>query len=389
MEYLNIKNSNNKLSFEIKGDISKGLDKSIINGIRRTIISHTDTVAFEQINIVENNSSIHNEYIKQRLELIPISISPKNYKNNYLFMIHVVNDNNEPIIKITSNDFDIFPLKSDSIYKDTVTIADYDLINKVPDKVKNSIIKPFTIRDITSYILITELKNTNNTKDKQSLKLYCFPSIGTSKQHSKYNNVSQAVYTFHKDESLFDEQLKNIIKIKKIDKSELEEFKSDYYLEYSERFYHRDIYTEPYWYDFNMSSYHFDKPLTIYKKSILHIISQLQKCIENFENLLTDNDNKLFKYTKVNNSFVIKMNEFDDTIGNIIQSHVVKNIDDKSLIIVCGYRKPHPLELYIDLSLTPREKYSNDKQALNLLVVNLNNIILEIIDILNDMNSKI
>ena len=33
MEYLNIKDNNNDLSFELKGDRNIGLDKSLMNGI--------------------------------------------------------------------------------------------------------------------------------------------------------------------------------------------------------------------------------------------------------------------------------------------------------------------------------------------------------------------
>ena len=94
------------------------------------------------------------------------------------------------------------------------------------------------------------------------------------------------------------------------------------------------------------------------------------------------------KYTKKDKLFVIKMPEYDDTIGNIIQSHVSK-LNEKSFINICGYRKPHPLEFYIELNLSPKEMYSNDNQTLNMLIQSLNNIILKIIDILNEINNKI
>ena len=36
---------------------------------------------------------------------------------------------------------------------------------------------------------------------------------------------------------------------------------------------------------------------------------------------------------------------YDDTLGNIIQTHIAnQKIDDESSINVCGYKKVHPLE---------------------------------------------
>lgn len=387
MEYINIKDSNDELSFELKGDESLGLDKSIMNGIRRTLISSINTVSFDNIHILENNTSVHNEYLKQRVSLIPLNIDPDKYKNDYLFMIDVKNDKDEPVLKVTTNDLNIYPLKKTSVYKENVTIDDYDLDNKLSDKLKNIIIKPFKIRDIISYIFITELKSTNSN-EKQSLKLYAIPNVGNGYKHAKYNNISNCIYTFHIDEEQFNESLNDQIKIKNIDKEQLDGFKDDYRFENIERFYHRDINTEPYWYDFNITGYHYYSPIILYKQSINIIINKLKDCIQEFDKILLVDVESKFTYTKKDKLFVIKMPEYDDTIGNIIQSHVSK-LNDKSFINICGYRKPHPLEFYIELNLSPKEMYSNDNQTLNMLIQSLNNIILKIIDILNEINNKI
>lgn len=386
MEYLNIKDNNNDLSFELKGDRNIGLDKSLMNGIRRTLISSIKTVSFDNIEILENNTSVHNEYLKQRISLIPLNIDPEKYKNDYLFMINVNNENDNSILKITTNDFDIYPIKKTSVYKDTVTIDDYDLDNKLSDKLKKIIIKPFKIRDIISYIFITELKSTN-ASDKQSLKLYAIPTVGMGYDHAKYNNISNSVYTFHIDESQFKESLSNQIKIKKVKNEDIEQFKSDYRFENIERFYHRDVNTEPYWYDMNISAYHYYPPIILYKQSINILKESLKKCTIEYDKILSEDVESEFSVVKKNKMFLIKMPNYDDTIGNIIQSHVSKS--NNNFITICGYRKPHPLEYYIELYLTPKEMYTNDKQTLNMIIQNLNNIILKIIDILDEMGNKI
>lgn len=386
MEYLNINESNNDISFELRGDRNIGLDKSLINGVRRTLISSIKTVSFDVIEILENNTSVHNEYLKQRISLIPLNIDPEKYKNDYLFMINVNNDNDNSVLKITTNDFEIYPIKKTSVYKDSVTIDDYDLDNKLSDRLKTIIIKPFKIRDIISYIFITELKSTNSD-NKQSLKLYAIPNVGNGYNHAKYNNISNSVYTFHIDEEQFNKSLSDQIKIKKVKNEDLEQFKSDYKFENIERFYHRDVNTEPYWFDVNISGYHYYSPIILYKQSINIIKDSLKNCTQEFDKMLSDDLESKFSFVKKNKMFLIRMPNYDDTIGNIIQSHVSKV--NNNFITICGYRKPHPLEYYIELYLSPKEMYTNDKQTLNMIVQNLNNIILKIIDILDEMGNKI
>ena len=390
MEYSNIKKyndgTNDILSFELKGDEKLGLDKSIVNGVRRTLISSINSVSFDNITILENNTSVHNEYIKQRIELIPIKLDPDKYKNDYLFMIDVVNDRDDTVVKITTNDFKIYPIKKSSVYKDTVTIDDYDLNSPLSDNIKNIIFKPFKIKDIISYIFITELKSTNSN-DRQSLKLYSIPNVDNGYKHAKYNNISNAIYTFHIDDKLFKENLSNQIKLKNIKKEDIEQFSKDYEFEFIERFYHRDINTEPYWYDINISSFHYYSPVILYNKSINIIIQKLQDCIKQFELLLSSPDLSTFTLYKKNKTFVIKMMDYDDTIGNIIQSYACK-IDKNNFIQVCGYKKPHPLEYYIELSLFPKQSYSNERQTFNMLVQSINDVIINIINILQEMLSK-
>ena len=58
--------NNNSLTFEIHGDPKYGLDKTIVNGLRRTLLSSIPSVAFKtdrgdsDITIITNNTSLHN-----------------------------------------------------------------------------------------------------------------------------------------------------------------------------------------------------------------------------------------------------------------------------------------------------------------------------------------
>ena len=85
------------LHFKISGSESYGLDKSIVNCIRRTILTDIPTVAFitdennpkKDIHVIENSGSLHNEMLLQRLSLIPLYINPENHMKNYLFELKV------------------------------------------------------------------------------------------------------------------------------------------------------------------------------------------------------------------------------------------------------------------------------------------------------------
>ena len=81
-----------KLQFTISGSGTIGLDKTIINGLRRTLLSSIETYAFrttyDNTNIIieKNNTSLHNEFLLDRIGLIPLYLNPEKVKYlEYLF----------------------------------------------------------------------------------------------------------------------------------------------------------------------------------------------------------------------------------------------------------------------------------------------------------------
>ena len=90
---------NNTLHFTLRGTDEYGLDKSIVNSLRRTLMSEIPAVAFrvaedsqKDITIELNNTSLHNEFILHRLSMIPLFIDPETYENQYLFYLNVKHD---------------------------------------------------------------------------------------------------------------------------------------------------------------------------------------------------------------------------------------------------------------------------------------------------------
>ena len=100
--------NSNRLEFNIKGNDDYGLDKTIINSIRRSLMLNIDTIGFmkKDINIIKNNTPLNNEYIIDRIALLYLNINPFEYNRQYLFRLKIENKT-EPMLKVRLNDFDI------------------------------------------------------------------------------------------------------------------------------------------------------------------------------------------------------------------------------------------------------------------------------------------
>ena len=69
-----IKYEDNKLSFAIKG-----IDVSVVNAVRRSIIDYVPTMAIEDVEFRKNSSVLYDEIIAHRLGLIPLRTDLKSY----------------------------------------------------------------------------------------------------------------------------------------------------------------------------------------------------------------------------------------------------------------------------------------------------------------------
>ena len=163
-----------------------------------------------------NKTSLHNEFILHRISLIPLFINPREYDRNLLFHLSVKHDGQESFKFVTSEDFNIYPLKDD-IDEDTdlsiLDINNYDLKKKMSNVEKANLLRPFKdpFNKNDNYIMIIELKNTN-TPDTFQEPFYGVPSISVAKEHARWQAVSNATYTYVKDNEYFNKLQKiNVI----------------------------------------------------------------------------------------------------------------------------------------------------------------------------------
>ena len=369
------KSTKNHLQFEIKGNEQYGMNRTIVNAIRRTLLSSIETYAFRteydksDIVIEKNETSLHNEFILDRIGMIPIYIDPNLVQNNplkYLFVLNVKHDNSKPITLITAGDFDIYEIKktiseSADYQNGMITTIDKNNYDKIPvsDKVKSEIFRPYQNK---YYCLLHELKSTNSEENVQELVLYGSPSVSIAKEDARWQGVSCATYSFKIDEELCKSIIQEKLNREDISEEEHEDFKKDLFLKEGQRYYYRDLKGESYWYNFDIESQHFLSAKELFIRANEIIIDSLDIFKEELQNVL-DPDKKPLVHFKFNNSDekksvlqmtvemppIININSvwhgFDDTLGSIIQSHISNHmINETSPLNVIGYKRSHPLE---------------------------------------------
>lgn len=415
IKYLKVDEKKNNLDFELNGNNDYGLNKTIVNAIRRTLLTDIDTVAFnpEDIIIKTNNSALHNEFMKHRISLIPLYIEPEDYYKNYLFVLKVKNTD-KPIMSIHANDFEIYELKDeikekieeqnkldyvsdeDNIFKNLNNISTeyYNLDKPLSESRKEKVFRPFKFNNETSYFLLTELKLTGSDDDIQELDIYCSPSIGTSRQHARFNNLSKVVYSFKKNKQMFDKVVEDNIKIYNLDKKkkfDKKEYVKSLELKEGERYFYKDSINEPYWYNFSITSNHIKTCREVYLQSLDVLSNRLTHIIENFKTMVSDPGESLFSFDRLKNemTYRIIMLKEDDTTGNMIQAHMVnKFISNESVVQVSGYKKPHPLTDLIIFNLMIRPTEYTELQKKTYIAEFFIKVCKDLIDILDIMKRE-
>ena len=359
---LHQKSKPKQIKFDIQGD---GLHKSIVNSIRRVLLSSIPTVGFRtddknsDIIIKKNNTSLHNEFLSHRISLIPLYIDPNDYQKQYLFHLNVKNDNNEPITIVTAKDFQIYPLKKDvdpSMIEEII-IDNYDRENPLSDKVKKEIFQPFNFQGKDEYCMITELKTTKSSIS-QEFEFFGVPSVSYAYEDARWQAVSCATYSFKKDEELFQKIFKEKAELNNVLKKDIKKYEKELRISESERYFHRDRNEEPYWYEFTIDSTHFYTSKELFILAIQLIINQLELFSKDVPKISSGEDTFMQLENDPSNEAIYRLyiHGLDDTFGNLLQSHISMNmIDDKSQFSVCGYKRTHPLEeiIYFTLSLNP------------------------------------
>ena len=351
------------------------IQTSMANGIRRTIISDIKTVGFRtepyeasQVKVIVNDTPLHNQFVLHRISLIPIHIAkPDTFDvDDYLFSIDVVNDTNS-IIDITTKDFKIKRISTHTFLPeeevkkffppDPIT-GDYILIDRLRPKY-------FVPSKTLSQEVIDEMGKvfTKKTDDIMKFHIEGKACISNSKENGHFCPTSCAAYINTVDNNKAKLGLKNYIdkeleiaKDTNVTPMTTEQLTRRFELTEKARYFHTNNKGEPFIFTFKIETVGVIPPLIIVHRSI----DILKDKINNFvTNLINNNEDVITinPSSQLNGGYEIIIKDEDDTIGNILQTHLCLLYADYTIpkeqrkLQFIGYKRPHPLENYIILAL--------------------------------------
>lgn len=324
---------------------------SIINAIRRTLISDVKTVGFktepynekekelDSIIIYENTTSFTNEILKQRLACIPVHI--KDFEKTPIddLIVSLDKENkSESIQFITTEDFDITDTKTNRQFSS-------ELKKKI-----------FPQSSITKeHILFARLKPPISKKSQgQKLKFKCKLFVTSAKESGQYNICSTSAYKNTGDQvRQTEEWAKEEEKLEKllIPQNDIEKRKKNWYILNSKRYFIKDSF------DFIVETIGIDRNEELLKKACDILFNSLEtfgkKMEEDKFEIITDQ-------IKINNSFDIKLDGYGYTIGKVIEYLLHKIFfKDKKTLSYVGFIKKHPHDDYSIVRLV----FTDDGQA--------------------------
>lgn len=345
------KDATDRHSFEIHD-----VDVAILNGIRRTILTDIPIpgiIGEEEptVEIIKNTGPLHNEIIAHRIGLIPICFTEdeiENFEDNSIEIeLNVLNESNN-MLNVTTKDIKGKRNGKDLGKKELEQMFPANLITK-------------------SHILITRLRTGEQLYFKAKI------VKRTARLNAAFNPVSLS--------NLFYMQDPELAKKKEgiLDKE-------------------RSYYTNKYG-DANAIQFEIEPintligPRYLFNKAIEIIVDKINNLIQNIlSESLGSNGVLIRQFQDLPNTFEFVIQNEDDTIGNIIQSHIYNKYvrEEKSALdnIHCayiGYICPHPLKTELIIRITLDDQ-TNPAIFIKFLEANCRIIIEELLNIKKEWN---
>lgn len=337
-----IKDPTNNHSFEIND-----IDLSIVNGIRRTILTDIPIPGVigekldnedNSVNIIENTGALHNEFITHRIGLIPICLTEEEielYEDNSLKLeLNMKNEGNKTI-NVKSSDFKAY-MNDDEL----------------PEKKLKELFSPNKVSNDT--IVITRLRPGEHLHLKANV------VKRTARDNASFNPVSLSNFEYIQDPT--------------------EASKADNMLD-KERAYYKNKYGDPIRFKFNIEYININVgPKYLIAKSLDIMINKLNNIRQELVNLETSKVIKLQQFQDIEGCYEFIIENEDDTIGNIIQSQIHdKYIREKKKYneyncMYIGYICPHPLKKVMIVRIT-LEDVTDEKVITSFLESNCKDII--------------
>lgn len=347
------KDPSDKHSFELHD-----VDVAVINGIRRTILTDIQIPGImggedeSTVQIIKNTGPLHNEIISHRIGLLPICLSEDE-----------VEDYPDESIELELN-----VMNQGNVMKN-VTTADIKGKRLNKELTKKDLDKMFPVNAVTkSHILITRLRNTEQLHFKAKV------VKKTARFNSGFSPVSLSNFFYVQDPALAK--------------------KKDNLLD-KERSYYTNKYGEA-----NVVQFEIEPvnkllgPKYLVNKAIEVIIDKLNTLISNIiSEGLGSNGVLLHQFQELKSTYEFVIDNEDDTLGNIIQSHVHNKYvrEEKPALdgVHCsyiGYICPHPLKTDLIIRITLEDQV-NPVVFVKFLEANCRSIIDELSNMKKEWNN--
>lgn len=355
-----VSESDRHVAFEIDG-----VDVSIVNALRRVILSEIPNVAFSydpfnsqgsSIKILANTCALHNEFLAHRLSLIPLCFSEdkihgiENGKESYRFVLKKHNTSGD-IVSVSSDDFVI-----------------YDNDGNVIDGARKERILP--ANPITGdHILITRIKpNHEDENSGEQVHVECTPKPGIATMHAAWCPVSLCVFHNRVDataaESAFGEWLERQSAQRAADgrepvtSDETAEYRTRFFMTDAFKYFVRDVHGDPAAFNFQIESeceLHPDflvfQGFHVLVKKV-DLLMQRMRARSGIEIVQSAADEKIFEIT---------VHDEGHTLGNMLQSMMYNNHVRKAAdLTYVGYYQSHPLEDQIVLRIKTKDVMDKD-----------------------------
>jgi DNA-directed RNA polymerase alpha subunit len=317
----------NTLTFTLSG-----VNVSLANAIRRTILSDIPTVVFKTLpyelnkaKFIANTSRLNNEILKQRLGCVPIHIPDLEIPlENYLLEVKEENLT-DTVMRVTTEHFKIKNLSTGEY----LTPAD-----------KKRIFPPFVPQSGRGeyYIDFVHLRpKITEEIPGEKINFTCEFSIGTAKEDAMYNVVGTCAYGYTQDPEKVEKELAKRVQQWResgLSAESIEFEAANWRLLDGLRF------TLPDSFDFTIQTVGVFTNNELIAKSCSVLVEKLRKL-----DVLIDTDELQIDPSKntMNNSYDIILVNEDYTLGKVLEFMLYsKFYEGAKTLTYCGFKKMHP-----------------------------------------------
>ena len=313
----------------------KGINVSLANAVRRTILADIPTYCFRtlphaenRVQITANTTRLNNEIIKQRMGCIPIHIKA----------------NDPDFEQFNVADYRVvLDVQNTGTASEYVTTKHFRIVNaKTGKELSESVVRRIFPPDAMTggYILIARLmpRLTQNVEGER-LALTAEIGVGTARMDGMYNVVSTCAYCATPNVAEADKVWAECAKALERDGNEaafIASERKNWFAMEAQRYTHPDSF------DFIIESVGVYSNTEIVTKACLLIVEKCNKMISDIENASGDVD-VAPSDTTLSNGYDVTMQNEDYTLGKCIEYFLHTNhYEGSRTISFCGFRKNHP-----------------------------------------------